>query len=126
MALGAVEKNVLDRLGRKDVTEVTAEDIATLIGLGTSVKEGDITIEDAFPETMVQPKTPKQETIPAKTMPGRKPTQRGGKKNKKVEKPEPDPEAERQEAEDKMLAATQAKIDKEIADIESGNVFQSE
>jgi len=46
---GVDEKRVLAVIGRKSVDEVTFDDVATLIGLGTAIKGGDATVEDAFP-----------------------------------------------------------------------------
>lgn len=45
---GATEPQLLAFLERKGIDDVTTEDIVTLRGLVTSIKEGDITIEDAL------------------------------------------------------------------------------
>ncbi len=46
---GVDEKRVLIVLGRKSVDEVTFDDVALLIGLGTAIRDGDTTVEEAFP-----------------------------------------------------------------------------
>ena len=49
LQLGVTEDRVLNVLGRKSVDEVTFDDVANLIGLGTAIKDGDTTVEEAFP-----------------------------------------------------------------------------
>lgn len=46
---GVDEERVLAVIGRKSVDEVTFDDVAKLIGLGTAIKDGDTTVEEAFP-----------------------------------------------------------------------------
>jgi len=46
---GVTEDRILKVLGRKSVDEVTFNDVAILIGLGTAIKDGDTTVEEAFP-----------------------------------------------------------------------------
>ena len=46
---GVEEKRILAVIGRKSIDEVTMDDVALLIGLGTSIKDGDTTVEAAFP-----------------------------------------------------------------------------
>lgn len=46
---GVTQKRVIAVLGRKSVDEVTFDDVAILIGLGTAIKDGDTTVEEAFP-----------------------------------------------------------------------------
>jgi len=46
---GVVEERVLAVIKRKSIDEVTFGDVAMLIGLGTAIRDGDTTIEDAFP-----------------------------------------------------------------------------
>lgn len=46
---GVDEKRVLGVLGRKSIDEVTFDDVAMLIGLGTAIRDGDTTVEEAFP-----------------------------------------------------------------------------
>lgn len=46
---GVTPDRVLGVLGRRSVDEITFNDVAQLIGLGTAIKEGDTTVEEAFP-----------------------------------------------------------------------------
>lgn len=52
---GAEEANILAVIDRKAVDEITLEDLQTLIGLGTALKIGEITLEDAFPDPKHRP-----------------------------------------------------------------------
>lgn len=45
---GATEAQVLAKLGRTAVQEITGDDLVVLRGLVTALKEGDTTVEDAF------------------------------------------------------------------------------
>jgi len=47
--LGVEEQRVLAVLGRRSVEEVTLDDLATLTGLKTAIKDGEISLENAFP-----------------------------------------------------------------------------
>lgn len=49
MQFGVVKERILHVLNRKSVDEVTFDDVAILIGLGTAIKDGDTTVEEAFP-----------------------------------------------------------------------------
>lgn len=49
-ALGVNEKKICASLGRKGVEEIGLEDLETLIGVHSAVKDGEQTIEEAFPE----------------------------------------------------------------------------
>jgi len=49
MQFGLVEERILSVLNRRNVDEVTFDDVAALIGLGTAIKDGDTTVEEAFP-----------------------------------------------------------------------------
>lgn len=48
--VGAGELKVLALLGRKGVEDITVEDLVTLQGLKTAIKDGDTTVDDAFRE----------------------------------------------------------------------------
>jgi hypothetical protein len=48
---GVTEDRILRVLNRRSVDEVTFDDVAILIGLGTAIKDGDTTVEEAFPDT---------------------------------------------------------------------------
>jgi DNA-directed RNA polymerase subunit RPC12/RpoP len=47
--LGVDEDRVLYSLGRACVDDITVNDAATLIGLGTAIHDGDTTLDEAFP-----------------------------------------------------------------------------
>lgn len=68
---GATEAQVLAFLGRRKVNEVTAEDVVTLRGLATAIKDGDTTVEAALNIASAQPhkraavvETPKSASLP--------------------------------------------------------------
>lgn len=46
--LGLTEKEVLSAIGKASVDFVTADDLVVLIGIGTAIKDGDTTVEEAF------------------------------------------------------------------------------
>lgn len=55
---GVSEAMILAKLGRASVADVTVEDLEVLIGLGTSLKDGETTVEEAFGvEAAEAPKT---------------------------------------------------------------------
>ena len=43
------EKDILEMFGKQTISQITADDIATLIGLWQSLKDGETTIEQQFP-----------------------------------------------------------------------------
>lgn len=47
-AYNVTEEEVLSSIGKVSIQHVKAEDIAILIGIGTAIKDGDTTIEEAF------------------------------------------------------------------------------
>jgi hypothetical protein len=47
--LGIEEPRVLGVLGREAVDAITEEDVQTLLGLATAIRDGDTTLEQAFP-----------------------------------------------------------------------------
>lgn len=47
--MGATQDRVLAKLGKPEVEAINLEDMEILIGLGTSIKEGSITVDAAFP-----------------------------------------------------------------------------
>lgn len=56
---GASQDRVVARLGVGGVDDIGLEQLETLIGLGTSIRNGDCTVDDAFPEvTKEQPVPP--------------------------------------------------------------------
>jgi hypothetical protein len=47
-AYNVTEEEVLSSIGKVSIQHIKAEDIAILIGIGTAIKDGDTTIEEAF------------------------------------------------------------------------------
>lgn len=47
--MGVFEDRMLARVSARKVDDIGPEELATLIGLGTALKDGEITLEDAFP-----------------------------------------------------------------------------
>ncbi|MFI5269441.1 MAG: hypothetical protein ACHQ7M_18850, partial [Chloroflexota bacterium] len=45
---GATEAQVLAKLGRSGIQDITGDDLVVLRGLATALKDGDTTVEDAF------------------------------------------------------------------------------
>ncbi len=60
---GLVEERILAVLNRKSIEEVTFEDVAVLIGLGTAIKDGDTTVEEAFPPDFKESQKETQEKV---------------------------------------------------------------
>ncbi len=46
---GVTDDRVLNLLGRKSVDEITFDDVANLIGIGSAIKDGEVSVEEAFP-----------------------------------------------------------------------------
>ncbi len=63
MQFGVVEERILHVLSRKSIDEVTFDDVAILIGLGTAIKDGDTTVEEAFPPDFKEAQKQTQKTI---------------------------------------------------------------
>lgn len=53
--MGTTEERILNVVNKKSIDELLPEDLETLIGLGTALKEGTTTLEEAFPE-IIAPK----------------------------------------------------------------------
>lgn len=49
MQFGVTEDRILASLKRKSIDEVTFDNLAHLIGIGTAIKDGETVVEDAFP-----------------------------------------------------------------------------
>ena len=45
------EDEILNAVGKSSLNHITQDDIAVLIGIGTALKDGDTTVEDAFKNT---------------------------------------------------------------------------
>lgn len=56
--MGITKDRVLVRLEKKSVEDIGLEDLETLIGLHTAIKDGATTLDDAFPAQAAQPKIP--------------------------------------------------------------------
>ncbi len=67
MQFGVVKKRILAVLGRKSVDEVTFDDVAILIGLGTAIKDDDTTVEEAFPPDFKEAQEQAEKTIKEET-----------------------------------------------------------
>lgn len=70
--MGVTEQQVCDTLERRSIDDITLDDLSTLIGLSQAIKDGDITIDEAFGEK-------------------EKPSKRGGLKPPKKEQAAPPP-----------------------------------
>lgn len=64
---GVTEDRVLAVISRRSVDEVTFDDVAKLIGLGTAIKDGETTVEEAFPPDFKQAQKTAAETIKQET-----------------------------------------------------------
>jgi hypothetical protein len=53
--LGVDQARVLAALGKEKIEEVTPEDIEELVGLGMAIREGETTLEEAFPVVVKAP-----------------------------------------------------------------------
>jgi hypothetical protein len=51
--MGAVTEHILAAMNRVSVEEIDLGDIERLIGLGTAIKDGDTTVDEAFPAPSV-------------------------------------------------------------------------
>lgn len=67
MRFGVTEERILKVISRKSVDEVTFDDVAILIGLGTAIKDGDTTVEEAFPVTFKEAKEKSDKKIEAES-----------------------------------------------------------
>jgi len=56
--MGATEARILSALGLAKVEEIDADKLGELIGIGTALKDGSITIEEAFPNATNQEAKP--------------------------------------------------------------------
>lgn len=62
--MGVSPEQICAAVSRASVDDITVDDLATLLGLSTAIKEGDTTVDDAFPP-LTKPKTddkPKTQT----------------------------------------------------------------
>lgn len=63
--MGATEDRILARVSRSDAEQITAEDLEILIGAGTSIKNGESTVEEQFPNTEEVSERPTLDTVSA-------------------------------------------------------------
>lgn len=66
---GATEAQVLAVLGRAGVQDVTIDDLVVLAGILTALKEGDTTVEEAFPAASTSIRTPERKSEKAEGTP---------------------------------------------------------
>lgn len=59
--LGVHQDRVLARLDKRGVDDIGLEELELLIGLGTSIKNGEISLDEAFPAPASAPATPEQD-----------------------------------------------------------------
>jgi len=67
LQFGVTEDRILYVISRKSIEEVTFDDVAMLIGLGTAIKDGDTTVEEAFPPNFKEVQKQSQEQIKQET-----------------------------------------------------------
>jgi hypothetical protein len=73
--MGATEDRILAAIGVAKLEEVDVDKLATLIGLGTALKEGETTLEEAFPPIgQAEPSTKPNFAKPAAPTPAPDPT----------------------------------------------------
>jgi hypothetical protein len=48
--MGATQERILAALGRTEVEAITLEDIERMIGNWTAIKDGQLSVDEAFPE----------------------------------------------------------------------------
>ncbi len=57
--LGATEDRILLAVGKRKVDDIGVEELTVLLGIKTAIKDGDTTINEAFPNTMAEEKSNK-------------------------------------------------------------------
>jgi hypothetical protein len=80
---GVSEAQILEKLGKAGVADITTDDLVVLFGLLTAIKDGDTTPEEAFPEATGRPPENKNFWTPeqfAKSMESWKPVMNERKK----------------------------------------------
>lgn len=60
-AYGVKEAEILAAIGRASINHVTADDIVVLIGIGTAIRDGDTTVDQAFKKNVKQAAPKKEE-----------------------------------------------------------------
>lgn len=70
--MGVDEKRLLAAIEKRGVEDIGLEDLATLKGMATAIKDGDTTIDEAFPDPNAKPKTSAKDLL-GKKQPDPKP-----------------------------------------------------
>lgn len=68
--MGVSAARVLATIGKNGIDDVDADDMTNLIGLGTAIKSGDISVDEAFPAAAATPGSPEGRRISLVTKPG--------------------------------------------------------
>ena len=91
---GLTEEDILEFVGKKIVTAITAEDIVELRGFALALKDGETTIDENFKRFQKQPKKPKDVSFEQDPEPTPEPEKKESKPKtpKKEEKPVEQPE----------------------------------
>lgn len=64
--MGVNQKQILGKLGKAGIEDITLENLEELIGLHTAIRDGDTTIDEAFAAEPVAPPTPGRMTFKPK------------------------------------------------------------
>lgn len=98
--LGVSEERVLARLDIKGVADIGAEQIEVLIGLGTAIKDGTQTLDEAFPEPAPPPAPPEADGKRMKLGKGKGNGKAKAQPNDEPPRDNPDDTPEREPGED--------------------------
>jgi hypothetical protein len=122
-AMGVRQEQIFAKLGRAGVEEITLDDLATLLGLSTAIKDGDTSIDEAFAVQSV-PSKPTETGTKAEGLAERLKEQQQQQNGEGTTKPETkSEEGERRPlmtCEELMAAIEQATKTEEVTDL----VFQ--
>lgn len=100
--MGVSQERVLSTIGCKSIEDIGLEQLETLIGLGSAVKEGERTVDQAFPPPVTAP-------VVSEGQPeGRRVSL--GKKKEPAQKPEPKPEPKAEVKPDKPETPTETPV----------------
>jgi hypothetical protein len=111
-AMGAEQDRILAAVGAAKVDDIDAARLEVLVGLGTAIKDGDTTIEEAFPAPEQKPifTKPAEDQIPGAEVPATPPPT-------PPPAPTPTPAAQPAQQPDAQAAATPQQ---ELADLITG------
>jgi hypothetical protein len=76
--LGVSQDRVLARLEKRTVEDIGLEDLETLIGLGTAIKNGDQQLDEVFPAPAPAPADPSEDGKRISMGKGKKPMREPG------------------------------------------------